>query len=76
MQLLLLWPKWTNLQNVSYMYCPWTQNPADTLPSNTSNLPNTLIAANLEGTILTFGGLEDALLALFVYSVRALIGTG
>ena len=58
--------EWTNLQNVSYMYCPWTQNPADTLPSNTSNLPNTLIAANLEGTILTFGGLEDALLVLSI----------
>lgn len=58
--------EWTNLQNVSYMYCPWTQNPADTLPSNTSNLPNTLIAANLEGTILTFGGVEDALLVLSI----------
>lgn len=58
--------EWTNMQNVSYMYCPWTQNLADALPSNKENLPNTLMAANVEGTVLTFGGLEHALLVMSI----------
>lgn len=58
--------KWANDQNVEYLYCPWTDEDGDTVPSNKENLPNKLIENNYEGTCLTFGGLEHAILVMSI----------
>lgn len=47
--------QWSNAQDVDYLFCPWTDDKADTLPTNKSNLPNKLRALDLEGVTLTYG---------------------
>lgn len=62
----LAFAAWNNDQNVAYLYCPWTDDNGNTVPSNQENLPNKLIAAGPEGTVLTFGLLEHALLVMSI----------
>lgn len=63
---ILSFAKWCNDQNVEYLYCPWTDENSDTIPNNKENLPNKLIDNNYEGTCLTFGGLEHAILVMTI----------
>lgn len=58
--------QWANNSNGEYLYCPYTANTDDTTPSSSGNLPNTLATSNYEGVLLTFGGLNYALLAMAI----------
>lgn len=58
--------EWANNSNGEYLYCPYTTNENDTNPNAGSNLPKTLANANYEGVLLTFGGLEYAILAMSI----------
>lgn len=58
--------EWANNSNGEYLYCPYTTNENDTNPNAGSNLPKTLANANYEGILLTFGGLEYAILAMSI----------
>ena len=58
--------EWTNNSNGEYLYCPYTTNVNDTNPNAGSNLPKTLANANYEGVLLTYGGLEYAILAMSI----------
>lgn len=55
---------WTNDQNVDYLYVIWTEDKADTLSANASNLPNTLKKLNPEGVTMVYAatgkGIEKA----------------
>lgn len=57
---------WANDQQGEYLYCPYTDNVADTIPSNSTNLPNRLKAANYEGVLLTFGTINHAILPVTI----------
>lgn len=58
--------QWSNDQTVDYLYCGWTTKTADTLPTNSKNLPNTLAELDLEGVCLTYGGLYYGILPMAI----------
>ena len=58
--------EWTNNTNGEYLYCPYTTDISDTNPNAGSNLPKTLSNANYEGVLLTYGGLDYAILAMSI----------
>ena len=60
--------KWCNDQKVEYAYFPYTDAAADTVPSNASNLPNTLKTADYEGTVLMFGTVDHAVAAMAIWA--------
>lgn len=58
--------EWANNSNGEYLYCPYTTQENDTKPNAGSNLPKTLANANYEGVVLTYGGLDYALLVMSI----------
>lgn len=58
--------EWANNSNGEYLYCPYTTQENDTNPNAGSNLPKTLANANYEGVVLTYGGLDYALLVMSI----------
>lgn len=58
--------EWVNNSNGEYLYCPYTTQENDTNPNAGSNLPKTLANANYEGVVLTYGGLDYALLVMSI----------
>lgn len=60
--------KWCNDQKVEYAYFPYTDAAADTVPSNASNLPNTLKNADYEGYVLLFGDIFHAVAAMAIWA--------
>lgn len=62
--------EWANAQNVDYLYVPWTTDTADTLTTNTQNLPNQMAEANYEGVALIYG---DVTYAAFVMGIAGSI---
>lgn len=47
---------WVNGQNVDYLYIPWSNDPADSVATNTENLPNQILATQPEGVAMVYGG--------------------
>lgn len=58
--------EWANNSNGEYLYCPYTTQENDTNPNAGSNLPKTLANANYEGVVLTYGGLDYAILVMSI----------
>lgn len=58
--------QWANDSNGEYLYCPYTTNKNNTNVNGGTNLPKKLADKNVEGVLLTFGGLEYALLAMSI----------
>lgn len=57
---------WNNNQKVEFLFVPYTEAQADTVPSNSSNLPNSLKVTEPEGTILVFGNIDVAILVMAI----------
>lgn len=58
--------QWANDSNGEYLYCPYTTNKSNTNVNGGATLPKMLADKNVEGVLLTFGGLEYALLAMSI----------
>lgn len=58
--------QWSNDQDVDFLYCGWTSQTADTLPTNSGNLPNTLAENDYEGVCLTYGDIYTGILPMAI----------
>ena len=58
--------EWNAEQKVEFLFVPHTDTAADTVPSNASNLPNSLKTLNVEGTLLVFGSVDLSVLVLAI----------
>ena len=62
--------EWNNEQKVEFLFVAHTNADADTVPTNASNLPNSLKTLDVEGTLVLFG---DIYHAVFVMAIGASI---
>ena len=62
--------EWNGEQKVEYVFVPYTNTAADAVPSNATNIPNSLLDLDVEGTLLVFG---DIYHAVFVMAIAASI---
>lgn len=58
--------EWNGEQKVEYIFVPYTDTAADAVPSNATNIPNSLLDLDVEGTVLVFGNVYHAVLVMAI----------
>ena len=58
--------EWNSEQKVEFLFVAHTDTAADAVPTNASNLPNSLINLDVEGTLVVFGNIYHAVLVMAI----------
>ena len=58
--------EWNSEQKVEFLFVAHTETEADAVPSNSSNLPNSLKDLDVEGTLVVFGNIYHAVLIMAI----------